>query len=170
MNESVKIWVGWFLVMGGVVLFAALSPAQEVDYRQQMREVTEQLVCLCGCGNQIMSSCTCGEAKQNQAFVLSQLKAGKSKQEVTDIMVKRYGEQVLAAPRREGINWIMWVVIPYIVPILGAIGLAFLIMRWTGRQRLNGDGEAAESEAGLPVTGEDDEYKQKLEKELHDFE
>ncbi len=170
MNKSGKIWVGWFLIMGGIVLLAGVGLAQKVDYRQQMKEVSQQLVCLCGCGNQLLSACTCGEASQNKDFILNQLKAGKGKQEILDIMVKRYGEQVLAAPRREGINWIMWVVVPYIVPLLGAIGIAFLIMRWVGRRQLKGAAELAEGESRSPVTKEDEEYRQKLEKELRDFE
>jgi cytochrome c-type biogenesis protein CcmH len=170
MRRHFRIWGSWFLIIGGIILFAGLGQAQGVDYQQQMKEVTEHLVCLCGCGNQIMYSCTCGEARQNREFVLSQLKAGKSKQEVIDIMVKRYGERVLAAPKREGINWIMWVVVPYIVPVLGAIGIAFLVMRWAGQRKIKGAGEVTESESDSAVIDKDDEYRQKLGKELKDFE
>jgi cytochrome c-type biogenesis protein CcmH len=164
--ERFKIcWIG-FIIIAGVIVGIQPGLAQGVDYQQQVKQIAQQLVCLCGCGNQILSSCTCGEAQQDREFILKKLKQGKSEQEILDIMVKRYGEQVLAAPKREGINWIVWVVVPYIIPVLGAIGLGFMIWRWSVRRK--------DSSTQPQVEGEDhsaaDKYKQKLEEELKDFE
>lgn len=150
------------------MLLAGLGIAQEVDYQQQLKDVSQQLVCLCGCGNQIMYSCVCGEAKKNKALILGWIKEGKSRQEILDIMVDRQGEEVLAAPRRDGINWIIWVVVPYIVPLLGAIGIAFLIMRWAGGRKSSSAQHT--TTAATTQDNEDSEYKKKLEEELNDFE
>jgi cytochrome c-type biogenesis protein CcmH len=155
--------------MAGIVLAAQATPAQETDYRRQQKEIAEQLVCLCGCGNQILSTCVCGEAKQDKAFILKQLKAGKSRQQILDMMVDRYGERVLAAPKREGINWFVWVVVPYIVPIFGAIGIGFLIIRWVRRRQISSPQPPAASTEG-EISPPVDKYKQKLEEELKDFE
>ncbi len=157
-----------FIIICAIILVTGIGVTQEVDYQQQLKEVSQQLVCLCGCGNQILYSCVCGEAKKNKALILKWLKEGKSRQEIFDIMVERQGEEVLAAPRREGINWIIWVVVPYIVPILGAIGIAFLIMRWAGRRKSIPAQDITTDT--LAPDNEDSEYKKRLEQELNDFE
>ena len=164
------------IIIGGIFLTLQFGLAQEVDYQQQLKQVSQQLVCLCGCGNMILDTCSCGEAKKNKEFILAQLKAGKSQPEILDMMVNRYGEQVLAAPKREGINWVIWVVVPYIVPLLGAIGVAFLIMRWVRRRQIPAPQQLAAIPGTAGATSADKtgaeyaEYKQKLEEELKDFE
>jgi cytochrome c-type biogenesis protein CcmH/NrfF len=169
MNWSIKIFFLGFMIIGGAILNIHSGLAQEIDYQPQVKKICQQLVCLCGCGNMILDTCDCGEADKNKQFILKELKQGKNEQEILDIMVSRYGEKVLAAPRREGINWIIWVVVPYVIPVLGAIGLAFLIVRWATRRKPYPKQDLSE----IPTEKESselDKYKQKLEEELKNFE
>ncbi len=75
--------------------------AQKSEAENKMMKIAHQLVCLCGCGNQILATCTCGNARGKREFILTQVEIGKTEQEILDIMVANEGEQVLAAPKKK---------------------------------------------------------------------
>ncbi len=63
----------------------------------------------------------------------------------------------------------MWVVVPYIIPLLGAIGVAFVMLRWVKARKQSPEQSSADTDMEN-ISAETDEYKRKLEEELEDFE
>jgi len=53
-----------------------------------VKDVTSSLVCKCGCGNMLISACECTNAQVYRAIVEQQIKAGMSKEEILDSLVK----------------------------------------------------------------------------------
>ncbi|MCS6859150.1 MAG: hypothetical protein NZT92_02380 [Abditibacteriales bacterium] len=60
-----------------------------------MKDVTSSLVCKCGCGNMLISACECTNAQVYRAIVTQQIKAGMSKEEILDSLVKMTASQKL---------------------------------------------------------------------------
>ena len=72
-------------------------------------------------------------AQQMREQVRLLLAQGKSREEVLDYFVQRYGKQVLAAPPFAGISLLAWVV--PIGSVLLGIGAGFVILRSMSRNR-----------------------------------
>ena len=70
------------------------------------KELRKTLVCMCGCGRQTLSECTCGFAAKERGFIARLLDEGKSRDEVVKAFLARYpGESALVvAARRWGRN------------------------------------------------------------------
>ncbi len=60
-----------------------------------VKDVTSSLVCKCGCGNMLISACECTNAQMYRAIVEQQIKAGMSKEEILDSLVKMTASQKL---------------------------------------------------------------------------
>ena len=87
-------------------------------------------------------------AKQMQVVVRDMLAEGSAEREIQDFFVERYGESVLAAPRKEGFNLIVWA-----VPPLGmAAGLVALYFVVRAMSRRPGQGGATPVLAGDEVS------------------
>jgi cytochrome c-type biogenesis protein CcmH/NrfF len=85
------------LGLSGICSSPAQAAEKDPDHKMMM-EITRGMVCLCGCGNQILATCTCGEAESERDYVLSLVKMGKSREEIVAAMIKMKGTEVLAAP------------------------------------------------------------------------
>jgi len=85
---------------------------------------------------------------------------GKSRDEILDFYVARYGERILAAPRARGINVLAYAA-PFAALILGGGGL-FL---FRGKKRAR----APEAAAPLPLPQNDGRYNDIIEKELREL-
>jgi len=85
---------------------------------------------------------------------------GKSRDEILDYYVARYGERILAAPRARGINVLAYAA-PFAALILGGGGL-FL---FRGKKRAL----APQTSAHLPPPQNDGRYNDIIEKELREF-
>ncbi len=162
-----------FLVSAVLPLASAQALSPEAEEKLLM-ETASELVCLCGCGNQLISSCTCGQAANHRQFLRQQIKQGKNKQQLLQIMVDKYGPEVLAAPPKEGLNWILWVVVPYILPLLAAVGLGWLLTKWVKRRKLTPLQEQEQAQLEEQLASKTDtaseQYKKQLEDELKEFE
>jgi cytochrome c-type biogenesis protein CcmH len=53
-----------------------------------------------------------------RAFIVSEMREGKSDEEITATLVKSYGEQILMAPPVEGTHIIIWL-LPFILLLCG---------------------------------------------------
>jgi cytochrome c-type biogenesis protein CcmH len=163
------------LILAGWGFFSSsfVRAAEEDPDRAMMMEITSGMVCLCGCGNQILATCTCGEAQGERKYILSLVKMGKSKEEIKATMIKLKGTQVLAAPEKKGLNWILWVVVPYILPVVVMVMVGYLLAGWARKKK---SAPSETSDTSSPASPEPEEtdpekekYLEKLEKELDEF-
>ena len=104
-------------------------------------------------------------ADRMRAFIRGRIAAGDSESEISDALVAQFGEEVLAAPPKEGFNLLAWV-----LPLAGgavAIGaLAVALRRWS-RTRAEPGAAAAPSANGRPPL--DPELERRLDEELARF-
>ncbi len=126
-------------------------------------EIEEALTCQCGCGLTV-HSCNhlqCGFAVPRKNEIAQFLDEGKSREEILVSFVSSYGEKVLSAPTMTGFNLVAWIT-PFLVVLAGAVLIGIMSMRWTKRES-----QEHASEPNVPAVT--DKYRDRLQKELADF-
>ncbi len=100
------------------------------------RELGQEIVCMCGgCGRQRVGDCTCSLASRMRAEIAKLVAEGKSREEVYQYYIAKYGSQEpLAAPIDKGFNRLAWIV-PYVIGGMGVLGATFLAVRWSHAKR-----------------------------------
>ncbi len=135
--------------------------ATETDQKKLERT----LMCLCGC-NTTLKDCPhlkCGFAIPAREQIAKLIAEEKSEQEVADVFLAKYGDEIFAAPRKEGFNLVGYIM-PFVI-IVVAGGLVFLVLKvWSSR------GVADEQETAVTdIDGSLKELDDKIEKELKEM-
>jgi cytochrome c-type biogenesis protein CcmH len=91
------------------------------------REIEDHLIAPC-CWSQPVSQHDSEIAQQIRNEVSSMVAAGKSRDEILDIYVARYGERILVTPRAKGFNALVYV-LPWAALPLGAWILVLLLKK-----------------------------------------
>lgn len=115
-------------------LNSGVASLPRLAYADTQSEVEEALICQCGCGI-VLKHCphqNCGFAIPARQFIAENIKKGKTKEEIVEMFVKRYGQKALAAPKKEGFN-ILGYLFPFIAFIVAAFILSRIIKSWTSR-------------------------------------
>lgn len=103
------------------------------------------------CPGRTLSSCPSPQASELVQWISVQEAAGVTKDEVVEILVAEWGEEILGAPPAEGIN--LWA---YILPYVGIFGgglIAVLVIRQlVGGSKAAGGASSIES-AAVPASG-----------------
>ena len=123
--------------------------------------ISQQLVCQCGCG-MVLGNCShaeCGSREALTIFIQQELDQGKSDPQIIQTMVAQYGEQVLAAPTKKGLNLTVWL-LPFIALLVGGVVVYIVLKKWVK--------QGAKHQAEVVEAG-DDKYRHRLSQELKDF-
>ncbi|KJS88748.1 MAG: hypothetical protein JM58_00265 [Peptococcaceae bacterium BICA1-8] len=143
----------------------AVVPISSAEISIIQKEIEEMLVCQDDCG-MLVSACDNSTAAYMRGIINDQIAQGKSKDEIVQYFVSIYGEQVLAAPKPRGFNLTAYVT-PFLVIILGALGIYFAIEKWVLYNRLSNIDSLIEDKAETYSEQVlQKEYKEKLEHEL----
>lgn len=167
MSRSLRIAIYLVVLALGLGLAApAAADGPTVD------DVAKELMCQCGCGMTLpncSSAMECMVGDQMMDVIRQQIAEGRSKSEIINYFVSIYGEQVLAAPTKEGLNLMVWVT-PFATIIGGAGLVGWLLHTWRRRPAAAVEAEA-EVEAP-PPEGETKlaHYEQMVEQELEELE
>jgi len=145
------------------LLFTDLAVAapfhNEEALQQKAREINNLIMCPL-CAGQTIAQSSNETSRQMRDLVLKKLRQGESKEEILQYFESRYGERILAKPNKKGFNLILWV-LPFGLVSLAAIVIYFLIRRWSTRVPVAPGAHLDEDQL--------DEYKERLEKELKQF-
>ena len=162
-------WLGLLKPLGFGLVFLALlwvaggiaqaqGPDQEPPYdEKEAQSIDKTLMCPVCVGVTIEQS-QAQIARDMQGIVREMLAQGKSRDEILDFFVDRYGVGVLAAPPKSGANLLVWI-LPA-VGVLAALAAVFAIIR---SMASNGSSEIATEPAledGL------DPYLEAIDREL----
>lgn len=129
---------GWLVlsvatVVAGVALavVAARGPSTPVTQADEVRAVASTLRCPV-CQNLSVADSSSRLAHEMRADIARDLRAGKSPDEIRNEFVAAYGEWILLAPPKAGINWMPWVA-PVLLLVFGGAVAASSIKRWAAR-------------------------------------
>ena len=91
---------------------------------KSLKELTQKLRCMT-CQNQSIYDSDADFSKDIKKIIRQKLVAGKSKKEISDFLVKRYGEYILFEPQFNKKNFLLWI-FPFSILFVSAI---FLLIR-----------------------------------------
>jgi len=112
-----------FLIVAGIAVFTACTTSRSLlpEDQQRAQLLDKSLICPV-CPGETIDRSQVILAKQMQVIVREQIQEGRTNAQIHQFFVDRYGERVLAAPPKEGLNLLMW-----IAPPVG-IGLALIAL------------------------------------------
>jgi cytochrome c-type biogenesis protein CcmH len=162
--------IALWLDAAGAAAQSAQTDLTDRGQIQTFREVSEALVCQCGC-NMILYVCNhqnCPSAIPFRAEIERQIRDGKRKDEIVADFVAKNGQVVLSAPPAEGFDLAAWVA-PFVALVLGGVFvLSFLGAR---RRARAGAGAAGAAAAGTtPATpAPRDAYAARVDAEIDEI-
>jgi cytochrome c-type biogenesis protein CcmH len=142
-----------FIILGAFPIISAENTPNEA----LIRDIEKNLIAPC-CWNQPISEHYSQVSEQMRQEVREMVAQGKSRDEILDYYVAKYGERILAIPRPKGINALAYI-LPWTALILGALGLYFLLRK----RRSPGPVAVASQPAS------DNDYSSIIEKELKEL-
>lgn len=156
-----------------VVLFAAfLTLAAQSPAPTSLKEVSEDLVCQCGC-NTVLYNCgmhNCGSATPMREEIETKIAGGANKEAILASFVERVGLKVLAAPPAEGFNLAAWV-LPIVVLVAGGVVALRVLQSWRAKAAT---APSAAAPVAFPtastISPMSEEQRRRIESELQDFE
>ncbi len=147
---------------------APSATGSKPSVEEVFNNMQNELMCLCGC-NSMLKKCphiNCGFAIPERKEILSQLKSGKSKDEVITYLVEKHGEQILSAPTKKGFNLVGYAT-PFIAIVLVGSLVGKTVSRWVRRGT---EASLNTSAASTPRKDNvDKDLAERLKKELADF-
>ena len=141
-----------------VVRLSSPSPAIAVTVEEQTHGLAAELRCPV-CQNLSVDDSPSEMANQMREVIREKLKDGESPEQIRAYFVSRYGEWILLAPKRQGFNWVAWL-LPF-GAILGGLG----VIGWVVRRGI-ARGRGPREEELHPL---DPRYARRLEAELKEW-
>lgn len=155
-----------FLALTLVALsIAGPQPALSAAMEREAKQIETLLIAPC-CWTAQVSQHQSEASQQVKEQIRDLLAAGRSRQQVLDVFVARYGERILAEPPARGFGRVLYVALPVAFVLSGALLVVFL-----GRAR----GRGAAASASVPAAtaagpgGADDPFVAQLDEELRDM-
>lgn len=125
-------WLRFTVCSGGLLLSFMLpvwaEPVQEDPLDRAVLEIAKDLRCTV-CQNQPVAESNADLAKDMRQIIREQLVAGKSRAEIVDYFVARYGDYVLMKPPTERAGLLLWIAPPLLLITLAFLGWFFLRQR-----------------------------------------
>jgi len=132
----------------------ALSPEQE----ELAAEIESMLKCPV-CRSQSVRTSRSFMAEDMSRRIRQMVAEGRSKEEIREYFVARYGDYIVLAPRKEGFTWTVWL-LPFALVLGGAATIVAVARRWRGTP----------PPPPPPARSSADTYMQRLEQELEETE
>ena len=125
---------------------------------ETVSRIADNLMCTCGCPH-IIGHCgdECSVAPQLVHEISVLVSAGNTEEEVYKIFEDKYGLRVLAAPKAEGFNLLVWVM-PFVGLLAGVVVIFIVVNRLKP-----GDSNQATERVHPEI---DEEYRKLIDREL----
>ena len=142
-----------------------ISPTAIAQYHNEealqkaARELNDRIMCPI-CPGQTIAQSSNETSTQMRDLVLKKLRQGETKEKILEYFESRYGERILAEPKKKGFNLMLWV-FPFLFVLLAVIGIYFLIRRWSANMQAEPATHVEEARLA--------EYEERMEKELKAF-
>jgi len=112
-----------------VAVLALAGPAVASEKHPTLNELENEIMCPV-CDGETLAQSDSPAAREVEAVIREKIAAGWTKSQIKALLVRQYGEQILAAPPRHGFNLLAWV-LPLVGIAVGAVVLGLLAWRWT---------------------------------------
>tara|TARA_Y100001970_G_C13554776_1_gene518558 strand:+ start:27 stop:404 length:378 start_codon:yes stop_codon:yes gene_type:complete len=120
-----------------IILFYILLNTKNLCLAESTKlqlEIYKNLRCLV-CQGQSIADSNSDFAQTIKLVVQDQISEGKSKKEIYDFLISKYGEWIVYKPRLNKSNFLLWF-LPYLVMIFGGI-VIFILLKKRKNHRYN---------------------------------
>ena len=118
-----------------IFLFLFLfSPLQTSDNNWEINEIYKNLRCLV-CQGQSIADSNSDFSSTIKLVVQDQIKEGKTKEEIYEFLISKYGEWIVYQPTLNKSNFLLWF-LPYLVFLAGGL-IIFFIIRKSKHNKVN---------------------------------
>jgi cytochrome c-type biogenesis protein CcmH len=114
-------------VVALVLAFAPAGAATAAPPRASLPDIEDEVMCL-ECGTPLNLS-NAPVAERERAFIRREIARGRTKEQIKDALVDRFGPAVLAEPEDEGFGLAAYLV-PVLVALLAAAAVILAARRW----------------------------------------
>ena len=153
------------------VRLAPKPNAKPVLDAKQSDELERRLSCPCPCNLDVFTCRTtdfaCGNSPLVHRDVLALVAGGYSGDEIMKAMVGVYGNNILLAPPKEGVNLIAWFG-PFVALAIGAVGVNWLLRTWRRNAQIAADNGLAVAPMHVHDLGATTEEMDRLRAALRD--
>ncbi len=109
-------------------------PLQSNEVNQELTEIYKNLRCLI-CQGQSVADSNSDFAATLKLVVQDQVEEGKTKKEIYDFLISKYGEWIVYQPPLNKNNFLLWF-LPYFILALGGL-IIFIIIRKSNNNKAN---------------------------------
>ena len=148
----------WSVTLALLLLspFPSMADVQdETAIDIQVREIAKTLRCTV-CQTENIWESGAPLAQQMRGVIRERLALGHSKEEIRAYFLSRYGDYILMAPPKSGVNWLIWVA-PFLLLLIGGLFLYKEVTNWVQKTP---DTNAS------PPPPLDDQARKRIEQEL----
>lgn len=125
-------------------------------------DVAKEFICNCGCNN-LLPDCNMECGDQLRGVIAAKIKEGWDKPRIMDLLVKNYGEKLLAAPTKSGFNLTAWIT-PFAAILVGGVMISLAVGEWVARRRA-----AQRVRLASPAALVEGKYLDRVDEELKHF-
>ena len=117
-----------------IIYFLLFFPLQSNEVNQELTEIYKNLRCLI-CQGQSVADSNSDFATTLKLVVQDQVEEGKTKKEIYDFLISKYGEWIVYQPPLNKNNFLLWF-LPYFILALGGL-IIFIIIRKSNNNKAN---------------------------------
>ena len=155
-----------------LLALAGLSPPALADAKEEYLHAVQTIRCDCGCHPQSLGDCACGYAANLREEIAAMIEApdGSIKMTGKAVVAKfiaEKGEQILISPRASGFNLIAW--LGPLIGLGGALLVSFFVIRNMGRRSTGLQPLPASPIPSAETAEGDDAYREKLRRQLAEW-
>ena len=134
-NKSLWYLCAFFLSLALFMVTVTVASAQVADetLEREAQAIDRMLMCPV-CPAETIDQAQVEISFQMRAVVRELLAEGRTRDEILDYFVDRYGPDILAAPPKSGSNLVAWI-LPIVGVAAGLVGVFLVIRSMTGSQR-----------------------------------
>lgn len=110
-----------------IIYFFLLSTLYSDEVNLELIEIYKNLRCLV-CQGQSIADSNSDFALTIKLVVQDQIKEGRTKKEIYDFLISKYGEWIVYQPTLTKNNFFLWF-LPYLVLVLGGLIIFFIIRK-----------------------------------------
>lgn len=115
------------LTVIGLLPSAIESFSEEKTLDDQANEISNELLCPV-CAGQSVAESNSNLANDMRQVIRKKLEEGQSQEEIMAYFIDTYGETILGAPPKKGVNWFLWL-LPGFAITAGLIGIGLFLYR-----------------------------------------
>ena len=117
-----------------IIYFFLFTSIQSDETKPELTEIYKSLRCLI-CQGQSVADSNSDFAATIKLVIQDKVKEGKTKEEIYDFLVSKYGEWIVYQPSLSKNNFLLWF-LPYLVLVMGGL-IIFLIIRKSRHNKAN---------------------------------